>query len=222
MSGKPPKKSDLGKSWMKPRRDLHRMISPEYHLIVTEGTKTEPYYFEKIKEIINARYRDRIHLDISGKGDNTIGLFQRAVRDVADKGIVYKHVWLVYDKDDFPPENFDHTIELCIKKSSEETQYHPIWSNQCIELWFLLHFMFMQSDIDRDEYSSKLTDCLTKRNFGIYYKNRLDMFSILRPYMDDAVRNARRLEEINQGKAPSKSAPGTMVHYLIEMLKPYL
>jgi hypothetical protein len=60
MSRKPPKKSDMGKSWMKPRRDSRQMISPEYHLIVSEGTKTEPKYFEKIKETIDAKYRDRI------------------------------------------------------------------------------------------------------------------------------------------------------------------
>ena len=83
MSRKPPKKSDMGKSWMKPRRDSRQMISPEYHLIVSEGTKTEPKYFEKIKETIDAKYRDRIHLDISGKGANTVTLFTRAVKDVA-------------------------------------------------------------------------------------------------------------------------------------------
>ena len=38
MSLKPPKKSDLGKSWMKNRRDKARMIQPEYHLIASEGT----------------------------------------------------------------------------------------------------------------------------------------------------------------------------------------
>ena len=48
------------------------------------------------------------------------------------------------------------------------------------------------------------------------------MFDVLRPYMDDAIRNAKMLEEINQGRTPSRSAPGTMVHYLIETLKPYL
>ena len=40
MSLKPPKKSDLGKSWMKDRRDKARMIQPEYHLIASEGTET--------------------------------------------------------------------------------------------------------------------------------------------------------------------------------------
>lgn len=41
MSLKPLKKSDMGKSWMKPRRDKNILLRPEYHLIVTEGTETE-------------------------------------------------------------------------------------------------------------------------------------------------------------------------------------
>lgn len=68
MSLKPVKKSDRGKSWMQPRRDSKRTIQPEYHLIITEGTKTEPLYFEALKERINARFPNRIHMDIVGKG----------------------------------------------------------------------------------------------------------------------------------------------------------
>ena len=98
------------------------------------------------------------------KGDNTVNLFNRAVKDVARSNNVYKHVWLVFDKDDFPAENFDHTVELCEAEGTEETRYHPIWSNQCIELWFLLHFMFLQSDLHRDEYWPKLSECLKARN----------------------------------------------------------
>lgn len=95
MSMKPPKKSDMGKSWMKPLRDSRQMISPEYHLIVSEGKKTEPQYFQKIKDVIDAKYRDRIHLDISGKGDNTLSLFNKALKDVSRSNNIYKHVWIV-------------------------------------------------------------------------------------------------------------------------------
>jgi hypothetical protein len=42
MSLKPSKKSDLDIKWMKKRRDKVIRIQPEYHLIVTEGTETEP------------------------------------------------------------------------------------------------------------------------------------------------------------------------------------
>jgi len=45
MSLKPPKKSDLGKSWMKNRRDKARMIQPEYHWIASEGTEPRAAVF---------------------------------------------------------------------------------------------------------------------------------------------------------------------------------
>jgi len=62
MSLKPPKKSDLDKSWMKARRDKPKKIQPEYHLIVTEGTDTEPAYFGAMRDVINSAYPDRIQL----------------------------------------------------------------------------------------------------------------------------------------------------------------
>ena len=53
MSLHPNKKSDLGKSWMQPRRNKPKKIQPEYHLIVTEGTNTEPEYFRAMAKIIS-------------------------------------------------------------------------------------------------------------------------------------------------------------------------
>ena len=88
--------------------------------------ETEPQYFQAIKNAIDRKYRDRIHLDVIGKGDNTLSLFHRAVKDVENSNNVYKHVWLVYDKDDFPSEHFDKTAVLCSKSSTEETSYHAI------------------------------------------------------------------------------------------------
>lgn len=89
MSLKPPKKSDLGKSWMKNRRDKARMIQPEYHLIASEGTETEPQYFGAIQRIINSKYRDRIQLKVEGVGDNTVNLLMKARQYVQNNGIVF-------------------------------------------------------------------------------------------------------------------------------------
>ena len=107
-------------------------------------------------------------------------------------------------------------------ESNEETTYHAIWSNQCIELWFLLHFSFMHSDLHRNSYWTKLTEVLNSLGFGNYEKNRKDMYQILLPYMDIAITYAEKLEKLNDGKLPSESAPGTRVHTLVQKLKPYL
>ncbi len=221
MSLKPPKKSDLNKPWMKkPDREIR--IRPEYHLIVTEGTDTEPAYFGAIKDVINKQYPGKIQLNISGEGDNTISLFGKAKQLVSDSANVYRHVWIVYDTDDFPPEHIERVVQLCAENSTEETEYHAMWSNQCFELWFLLHFSFMQSDIHRTAYWPKLTECLTQMGEGEYTKERKDMYQVLRPYMDIAIANAKRLDAFNVGRTAALSAPGTKVYEVVEVLKPYL
>lgn len=222
MSLKPPKKSDLNKSWMKARQDRPKKIQPEYHLIVTEGTDTEPAYFGAIRDVINSQYREKVRLDICGEGDNTINLFRKAKQNVADSPNGYRHVWVVYDTDDFPAEHIDRVVELCRENSNEETEYHAVWSNQCVELWYLLHFSFMQSDLHRTEYWPKLTEWLTSIGAGEYEKSRKDIYHILRTFLDFAIANAKRLEVINEGKLPSKAAPGTKIYELVEKLKPYL
>ena len=222
MSLKPPKKSDLGKGWMRPRRDMNIRIQPEYHLIVTEGTDTEPAYFEAIKDKVNQHYPGRIHMDIHGEGENTVSLFEKARQLVKSSANVYKHVWVVFDTDDFSPADINSTVTLCKSETNSETHYHALWSNQCIELWFLLHFSFFHSDIHRKNYWSKLTDELMGLGKGKYAKNRTDMFEILRPYQAQAISNAELLEKYNDGKTPAKSSPGTKVHEFLKMLIPYL
>lgn len=121
MSLKPVKKSDQGKSWLQPRRDRHKMIQPEYHLIVTEGTETEPPYFNAMASIINKRYPDKIKVTVAGKGDNTLRLYSKA-KELAEKSANgYRHVWVVFDTDDFPASHIDETARLCETDSNNET-----------------------------------------------------------------------------------------------------
>ena len=222
MSLKPEKKSDMNKAWKRSRRDRARLISPEYHLIVTEGTKTEPQYFRSISEVINQKYHDKIQLEIHGERKDTLRLLDKAVSRVRRSIKVFKHVWIVYDTDDFPPERINQTVEECKKLTTDETIYHALWSNQCIELWFMLHFNFVESDQHRSEYIPKLTEWLNRIGKGEYEKNREDIYDTLRPYLNDAIRNAKKLDESNRYKTPANAAPGTKVYELLELLRPYL
>ena len=166
MSLKPLKKSDLEKGWMKKRRDKAIRIQPEDHLIVTEGTETEPQYFQAVKDIINRKYRDKIQLDVFGEGDNTLSLFEKAKSRVSQNANGYKHVWIVYDTDDFPADHINRTAELCVQNSTDDMQYHAIWSNQWIELWDLMHFSYFHSDRHRPGYWPKLPEWLKNIRAG--------------------------------------------------------
>lgn len=134
----------------------------------------------------------------------------------------YKHVWVVYDTDDFPADHINRTSERCNSLSTDEIKYHAIWSNQCIELWLLQHFGFVQSDLHRSEYWPKLSVWLKSIGQGEYTKGRGDIFQVLWPYIDYAISNAERLDELNKGKTPANAAPGAKVYELIKYLKPYL
>ena len=219
MSLKPPKHSE--QKWPNKRSERKRSISLDYNLIVTEGTQTEPQYFDALKANINRKQRNRIQLEIRGLGDNTVNLFYAAKKMVEKSPNGYSHVWLVYDCDDFPSESFNMVQTLCDQENEKgETEYHAIWSNECIELWFLLHFCFMHSNIHRSEYYPKLSEFLGTK--GEYKKNRSDIFEILLPHLDDAIKNALKLESLNEGKTPYESAPGTKVHEMMEKFKPYI
>lgn len=202
MSRKPVKKSNQSKSWMKPRRDKKILARPEYHLIVSEGTKTEPNYFKGlVKEINQSHGKGRIHIKIEGEGRNILSLLERASEHVRKDNNPIRHVWLVYDKDDFPPDDFDNTASKCetnntknrINNPDEFVTYHALWSNQCIELWFLLHFAYLQSDLHRDEYKPMLDKYLNDLEHGEYKKNREDIYDALRPHLKVAIRNAKSL-----------------------------
>lgn len=63
---------------MKERGHKGIQMRPEYHLIVTEGTKTEPQYFNSVKEIVNKKYKGKIEIKIEGEGKSTLDLLEKA------------------------------------------------------------------------------------------------------------------------------------------------
>lgn len=218
MSNKPPKKSDLNKSWMQPRRDRRKSIAPEYHLIVAEGEETEPNYFEGLKNQINSKYPGRISMEIKGTGKNTKGLLQYAQNFAASSVNEYKHIWIVFDKDDFPPSDFDETCSACEKLSNENTVYHALWSNQCIEYWFLLHYIYLDTSLNRKDYISKLSDLMNRK----YEKNQADIYTLLRPNLHTAIEKAKKISNGYADAKPSDCDPCTKVYEIFELLKKYL
>ncbi|MDE6280319.1 MAG: RloB family protein [Oscillospiraceae bacterium] len=209
------------------RASVPRMVLPERHLFVTEGAETEPNYLNGLVDVICKNYGEaaRRQFKIIGEGNNTLYLLQRAEAYQQNEGDEYQHIWIIYDKDDFPACDFDNTVKRCeainkrFKAEGREIQYHAIWSNQCIELWFLLHFNYLDTDIDRAQYRAILSDELGRH----YEKNDEEILGTLLPRTDRAIQNAKKLmEKYDEGEPPSQKAPGTNFYELVEYLKGYL
>ncbi|MDD7388574.1 MAG: RloB family protein [Lachnospiraceae bacterium] len=155
MSLKPKKKSDEKKLKAKMKVKESKMDSlsvlPPYTMIVSEGIKTEPFYIQGIVDKINAKYSHiskKPHIEVFGTGRNTQGLIRYIDKKIADGSWDYfRKFWLMYDKDDFPLDNFDNTqFEAEARKNPKIS---VAWSNESIELWFLLHFEDYHADNGR-------------------------------------------------------------------------
>ena len=110
--GKPLKKSDGSKPWVRRNTPRKARNQPErrYFLIVCEGAKTEPNYFEAFRAGLP---KGTVQVEIYGEGMNTLSLVDRAgdIRDrtVGDGRTVDK-LWVVFDRDSFLPDDFDNAI----------------------------------------------------------------------------------------------------------------
>lgn len=91
--GRPLKLSDQNKDWFL-RRSISQVRSTETRelrkrfLIVCEGTKTEPRYFESIKRELP---RNTVQVEISGEGCHTLTLISRAKEIIKSRTSVNNH-----------------------------------------------------------------------------------------------------------------------------------
>lgn len=197
----------------KKKKIIKRLPEPSSYLIASEGTKTEVFYFEEFKKEINTKYNGSIEsyvIEIKGIGKETIRVIEEINEFTRYSPIIYENIWAVFDKDDFPEADFDNAIS-----KAENTGIKVAWSNECFELWYLLHFSYCQSALKRNEIERKLNAEFIKlgKNSG-YDKVDPENYHYLKPLTSTAIRNANKLLE-NMDAAPSKTNPATKVHLLV-------
>ena len=196
----------MGKSFKRKgsnKRRVNRFRPRQKILIICEGEKTEPNYFKKFK------IRPEFVVKVEGFGMNTVSLVKEAMRLAKESN--YDQIWCVFDKDDFSTNNFNNALTLA-KKNKNQVAY----SNEAFELWYLLHFSYVDTGIPRGSYQRRLS---AQRCLGHpYKKNSEAIFDELYTKQKDAIRNAKRLLGEYQPNNPAKDNPSTTVHLLVEQL----
>lgn len=228
MSLKPKKISEmkreqtkLQEKMKKKQKEIYHELPP-YTYIVSEGTKTEPYYMEAIAQKINEKYREFStgkFIVVKGTGRNTMSLLEYARECVEKEFPKAQVVWLMYDQDDFPPDNFDNT-QYSAESRRDKRKYRVAWSNECIELWFLLHFQELSVNVGREKYRELLEKYFEE--YHGYEKNRKDVYEILCDKTGLAIERAKRQYKAYGDAAPSKMCPATRVFEIVEELQGYL
>ncbi|MCW3097831.1 MAG: hypothetical protein JWL77_3449 [Chthonomonadaceae bacterium] len=175
-------------------------------LIICEGERTEPEYFLQFK----------VTKDVSGLAMNTLSLVKETIAIRRSKGGTnFEQVWCVFDLDSFSKQNFDDAIRL-----AQQNNIKTAYSNESFELWYVLHFDYLQAQVDRKQYMTILDSRLGRK----YRKKDMAMYDLLLTRQPQAIANAQRLLEVHhqQHLSHSEKKPSTTVHELVQELNKYV
>ncbi len=188
-----------------------RVIKQSF-LIVCEGENTEPDYFKAFRMTAAT-------IKAVGQGMNTLSLVNKAI-SIRETEKAKKHsfdqCWVVFDKDDYPNNDFNQAILL-----AKSNGFRVAYSNQAFEYWFLLHFNRYMGAIHRNQYPDMLSKLIEMpysktQGFGAL------MYRFLLNRQRQAIDNAEAiLAEISHGN-PAQEESSTTVQKLVVELNKYL
>lgn len=169
-------------------------------LILCEGTETEPNYFRSFRV-------PQTVIIVKGLAKDPSKIISEA-KKYAKKG-EYDQIWCVFDRDEWTAETFNSALSI-----SQNEGFKVAYSNQSFELWYVLHFQYLNTAIPRREYCEKLTKLLGYS----YTKNQDNFYDDLLNKQDTAIKNAVRLLKQYEPPNPEKDDPSTTVHLLVQEL----
>jgi len=183
---------------------MNKRTVKDRFLIVCEGAKTEPNYFNAFK----VKTAD---IQVVGLGANTISLVDKTLTLMNKDD--YDQVWCVFDKDSFTSNDFNTAIT-----KARANGIQVAYSNEAFELWYILHFQYLDTGIDRKTYIEKLTQLL-----GRYRKNNPNMYELLFEKQNDAISRAKKLyNSYSNHNKPAANKPSTTIHLLVEQLNRFI
>ena len=137
-------------------RKVNTRLPSRALLIVCEGL-TEKLYFEGLIERhqlngVEIAPGVILELTVEGQQGNTTGLVKKATQlyESAKKQETYfEEVWCVFDYDGF--DAFDEAVEMCESWTKQYPYLRVAWSNEAFELWYLLHFNYLDTAPSRGQ-----------------------------------------------------------------------
>lgn len=186
-------------------------------LIVCEGEKTEPHYFNELKDHYGL---NSANIEICGDcGSDPLSIIRHAkqrYREEKDAGDAFDNVFCVFDKDTHA--HYQQGLDT-IRSATPKNGYVAITSVPCFEYWLLLHFNYTTRPYDSLPGNSACNQVLTelKSYMGGYTKGSGNTFTTLLEQLDFAKHNATRA--LHDAETNHTDNPSTRVHELVDFLQ---
>jgi len=188
--------------------------------IFHNGAVAELDYFQDFKHFLAAQDAQII---VENHAKRTAGkvpwqVIEEAIKRQKQNEISQKdgdQIWCVFDIDDFyknNPKEFEKSL-----KKAEAKNIKIAYSNQCFELWLMLHFEQISTAISRKDYEKKLQTFFKKIGIN-YQKNSSDIFNKILPRQQDAIKRSKKLFKENK----PQNNPSTSIFLLVEELNKFL
>lgn len=198
-------------------RSVEKKTQRIFFLIVCEGVKTEPNYFLQLKKSLPVGTLD-VQMDIVGTGRNTNSLIDYALKYAQRNSKKFDRIWAVFDRDSFKESSFNDAIQ-----NAKNNQIKVAWSNEAFELWFLLHFQYVNNNMSRSGYQKYLEREISAKLQApyTYKKNDPNTHKILIAHgnQKQAILWAKKLVQNFTCTRYATHNPCTMVYELIEELE---
>ena len=176
------------------------------YVLATEGTKTEPKYFNLFNEgeaIIHVKCLKH------GSGSDPEKILKVLKKYIKDKGLlVGDEAWVIVDRDKWT----EGQLNMLHNWSQSAGNYSLAVSNPKFEYWLLLHF-----EDGSGVNSSQECDERLLRAHPNYKKNNIGIRK-LEPGISEAIRRAKQKDSPPCAKWPLIT--GTTVYRLVEKLHP--
>ena len=201
----------------KSRHQFKKRSAPKFNvnkrvLIVCEGKKTEPSYFN---ELVKYHGLNPSAIKIKGMGKDPLSVVQHAKRlgeEALSTGDGYDEIYCVFDKNGH--STFGSASDKAIAKRFKLARSWP-----CFEFWLLLHFKYTRKSYVRSGNCSPADNCINdlKAYIKSYEKTATGLYGKLKGRLKTA--NERSVKAMNDALVTEQFNPSTEIHKLVNYLQ---
>ncbi len=187
-------------------------------LIVCEGSKIEPIYFNLLRSNLRLAM---VEVEIVGEGAAAITVVDRAIelreerKRLAKTSVgrtAYDVVYCVIDVEAPKAESLSRAVN-----KARNNKLEVVLSNTCFEYWYILHFRKTSAPFD----TSRDAKSALRREHPAYCESDTTIFDVVYPKTAEAIKHSKEVlkERHNDAEDLSDCNPSTHVHRIVEYLQ---